>query len=100
MLIIFSLWFWSCDFNQSGLSFCFRLLTNQAGICNTSAQRLGQDQVWPKNASNLNKDQFKLLFLETGALNQGLSRTQLTPERLTTALSAVLTNKVCFYSEK
>lgn len=45
--------------------------------------------------SGLTKFQLKLLQMESGALNQGLNRTQLTPDRLSLALSVMLTKQVC-----
>ena len=51
-------------------------------------------QVTAHKPSGLTKIQLKLLHMEMEALNQGLSRTWLTPERLTMALSAILTKQV------
>lgn len=44
--------------------------------------------------SGLTKVQLKLLEMEMEALNRGLSRTQLTVERATVAVSAMLTKQV------
>lgn len=47
-------------------------------------------------SSALNKFQSKMLEMETGTLNEGLSRTQLTKDRLDVALSVLLTKEVGF----
>nr|XP_020459361.1 MAX gene-associated protein-like isoform X1 [Monopterus albus]XP_020459362.1 MAX gene-associated protein-like isoform X1 [Monopterus albus]XP_020459363.1 MAX gene-associated protein-like isoform X1 [Monopterus albus]XP_020459365.1 MAX gene-associated protein-like isoform X1 [Monopterus albus]XP_020459366.1 MAX gene-associated protein-like isoform X1 [Monopterus albus]XP_020459367.1 MAX gene-associated protein-like isoform X1 [Monopterus albus] len=44
--------------------------------------------------SGLTKFQFRLMQMEMGALNQGLSRTQLTEDRVSVALSVVLTKEM------
>ncbi|XP_059212334.1 uncharacterized protein magl isoform X2 [Centropristis striata] len=52
----------------------------------------GQSQV--THRSGFTKVQLKLLQMEFGALSQGLSRTQLTPDRLSVALSVMLTKQM------
>lgn len=60
----------------------------------------GQSQGMTHRPSGLTKFQFKLLQMETGALNDGLIRTQLTPDRLKVALSVMLTKEVCVILHK
>lgn len=55
----------------------------------------GQNQGPMSKPSGLTKFQHKLLEMETAALNQGFSRTQLTTERLSAALTVLLTKQVC-----
>ncbi|KAK2890338.1 MAX gene-associated protein isoform X2 [Channa argus] len=53
----------------------------------------GHNQGMAQRPIVLTKFQFKLLQMETGALNEGLNRTQLTPDRLSVALSVILTKE-------
>lgn len=73
--------YWSCVFRSSG----------HQPVC---VQRPVPSQTLPCRSSALNKFQSKLLEMETGTLNEGLSRTQLTKDRLNVALSVLLTKEV------
>lgn len=68
-----------------------RLSTPHPGVSQRSAVSFGQMTHRP---SGLTKFQYKLLQMENGAQNQGLSRTQLTPDRLSVALSVMLTKQM------
>nr|XP_024660977.1 MAX gene-associated protein [Maylandia zebra] len=94
--------------HQAGAKFTFqagsslRQPSDACGSSNTQnqgvSQRLsemsfGQNQGPMSKPSGLTKFQHKLLEMETAALNQGLSRTQLTTERLSAALTVLLTKQ-------
>uniref|UniRef100_G3PG96 T-box domain-containing protein n=1 Tax=Gasterosteus aculeatus TaxID=69293 RepID=G3PG96_GASAC len=55
---------------------------------------LGQRPAMTPRASGLTKNQCILLRMELGAMTRGLSRTQLTEERLTVALAGLLTKQM------
>ncbi|XP_026174520.1 MAX gene-associated protein isoform X2 [Mastacembelus armatus] len=67
-----------------------RLSTYQSGISQKPTLGFGVAH----RPSGLTKFQFRLLQMETEALNQGLSRTQLTQDRLSVALSVMLTKQM------
>lgn len=71
-------------------SYVFRS-TAQQPVC---IQRPVSSQGLTYRSSAINKFQSKLLEMETGTLNEGLSRTQLTKDRLDVALSVLLTKEV------
>lgn len=78
---------------KNGVSFCrFRLPKNHQGVSQKSAFQ--QHQGMANKPSSLTKFQFKLLQMEIETQNQGLNRTQLTPDRLSVALSVMLTKEV------
>ncbi|XP_005917749.1 MAX gene-associated protein isoform X2 [Haplochromis burtoni] len=94
--------------HQAGAKFTFQAassLRQPSDACGSSnaqnqgvSQRLsemsfGQNQGPMSKPSGLTKFQHKLLEMETAALNQGLSRTQLTTERLSAALTVLLTKQ-------
>ncbi|XP_025998169.1 MAX gene-associated protein isoform X2 [Astatotilapia calliptera] len=94
--------------HQAGAKFTFqaasslRQPSDACGSSNTQnqgvSQRLsemsfGQNQGPMSKPSGLTKFQHKLLEMETAALNQGFSRTQLTTERLSAALTVLLTKQ-------
>ncbi|XP_069371108.1 MAX gene-associated protein isoform X2 [Paralichthys olivaceus] len=54
----------------------------------------GQNQGITHRPSGLTKFELKMSQIEVEALNKGLSRTQLTPDRLTVALSVLLTKQM------
>ncbi|KAK2856449.1 hypothetical protein Q5P01_005184 [Channa striata] len=58
-----------------------------------STVTFGHNQGMAQRPIILSKFQVKLLQMEIGALNEGLSRTQLTPDRLSVALSVILTKE-------
>ncbi|XP_035000418.2 MAX gene-associated protein isoform X1 [Hippoglossus stenolepis] len=60
----------------------------------------GQNQGITHRPASLPKFEVKLLQMEVGALNEGLRRTQLTPDRLTVALSVLLTKQMHFLGLK
>ncbi|XP_044026184.1 MAX gene-associated protein isoform X2 [Siniperca chuatsi] len=71
-----------------------RLPTYHTGVSQRPAVSFGQSQGMTHRPSGFTKLQFRLLLMEIGALNQGLSRTQLTPDRLSVALSVMLTKQM------
>lgn len=81
--------------NLLSSSCLFRLSTQHPGISQRPAVSVGQSQGMTHRPPGFTKYQFKLLQMEIGALNQGLSRTQLAPDRLSVALSVMLTKQVC-----
>lgn len=81
--------------NLPGSSCLFRLSLYHPGVSQRAAVSFGQSQGMTHRPSGLTKVQFKLLQMEIGAQNQGLSRTQLTPDRVSVALSVMLTKQVC-----
>ncbi|KAM4633750.1 MAX gene-associated protein [Polymixia lowei] len=65
------------------------------GISHKTGLSSGQNQGTSfHKTSGLSKFQLKLLEMEEDALNQGLNKTHLTPERLSMALSVILTAKM------
>ncbi|XP_070705705.1 uncharacterized protein magl [Pempheris klunzingeri] len=75
-------------------SFSQRLSAHHPGVSQRPAVSFGQRQGMTNRPSGFTKFQFKLFQMEIGALNQGLSRTQLTPDRLSVALSVMLTKQM------
>ncbi|XP_071334903.1 MAX gene-associated protein isoform X4 [Trachinotus anak] len=71
-----------------------RSSTYHPGVSQRPVTSYGQNQGMAHKPTGLTKFQFKLLQMEIGALNQGVSRTQLTPDRLSVALSAILTKQM------
>ncbi|XP_040920857.1 MAX gene-associated protein isoform X2 [Toxotes jaculatrix] len=71
-----------------------RSSTHHPGVNPRPAMSFGQNQGTAHKPSGLYKFQCKLFQMETGALNQGLNRTQLTPDRLSVALSVILTKEM------
>ncbi|XP_039980782.1 MAX gene-associated protein isoform X2 [Xiphias gladius] len=71
-----------------------RSSTYHPGVSQRSAMSFGQNQGLAHRSSGLTKVQLKLLQMEIGALNEGLSRTELTPDRVSVALSAILTKQM------
>eukprot|EP00064_Thunnus_orientalis_P012560 superscaffoldBa00001941_g12595 len=70
-----------------------RLSTYQPGVNQKLAVTYGQSLGMTHRPSGLSKVQLRLLQMEIGALNQGLERTQLTEDRLSLALSVMLTKQ-------
>lgn len=77
------------------------VMTSPTVLCPTRSPSAdpGASQKSGKGVSNsrpsgLSKFQVKLMEMEKGALNLGLNRTHLTPNRLSVALSVILTAKV------
>ncbi|XP_029281313.1 MAX gene-associated protein isoform X3 [Cottoperca gobio] len=70
-----------------------RLSTPQPGVSQRPAVGIGQSQ-GGTHRPGFTKVQLKLLQMELGAQSQGLSRTQLTPDRLSVALSAILSKQM------
>ncbi|KAI3363786.1 hypothetical protein L3Q82_001394 [Scortum barcoo] len=70
-----------------------RSSTCHTGVSQRATVSCGQSQGTTFRPSGLSKHQFKLLQMEIGAQNQGLSRTQLTRGRLSVALSVILTKQ-------
>ncbi|XP_054475035.1 MAX gene-associated protein-like [Anoplopoma fimbria] len=70
------------------------LSTYLPGLVQKPAASSAQSHVASYRASGLTKFQHRLIQMEVGALNQGLHRTQLTPERLSVALSGLLTKQM------
>ncbi|XP_047243375.1 uncharacterized protein magl isoform X2 [Girardinichthys multiradiatus] len=66
-----------------------RLPTSQSG----TYHRPGQSQGQAHKAAGFTKIQFRLMQMENTAFYQGLSRTHLTPERLSTALSVIMSKE-------
>lgn len=73
----------------------FRLSTHQPWFSQRPVGSSGLSQGMTYRPSGLTKLQLKLMKMESGALNEGLIRTQLTPDRLAVALSVLLTKEVC-----
>ncbi|XP_030578026.1 MAX gene-associated protein isoform X2 [Archocentrus centrarchus] len=71
-----------------------RMSTDHLGVSQRPEMSFGQNQGMIHKPSGLTKFQHKLLEMEMEALNQGLSRTQLTSERLSAALSVILTKEM------
>ncbi|XP_045917038.1 MAX gene-associated protein isoform X3 [Micropterus dolomieu] len=71
-----------------------RLSTHHPGVSQRPAVSSGQSQGMTHRPSGVTKLQFKLLLMEIAAQNMGLSRTQLTPDRLSVALSVMLTKQM------
>ncbi|KAM4529041.1 uncharacterized protein mgab [Fundulus diaphanus] len=67
-----------------------RLSTSQSGANQRPVLSFGQSQGPPHKGAGFSKIQLKVMQMETAAFNQGLSRTRLTPERLSTALSVIM----------
>nr|XP_046229084.1 MAX gene-associated protein [Scatophagus argus]XP_046229085.1 MAX gene-associated protein [Scatophagus argus] len=79
----------------SGSSSIFhRLSAYLPGVSQKSVACFGQSHGVSHRTSGLTKFQLNLLNMETGALNEGLSRTQLTQDRLKVALSVILTKEM------
>ncbi|XP_034756130.1 MAX gene-associated protein [Etheostoma cragini] len=70
------------------------LSTYQTGTSPRPAGSFGQSQGMTHRPSGLTKLQLKLLQMEFEAVSQGLDRTQLTSDRLSVALSVVLTKQM------
>ncbi|KAM4713504.1 uncharacterized protein mgab isoform 1-T5 [Anableps anableps] len=70
-----------------------RLPTSQSGANQRAVMGFGQSQALAYKASGLSKIQLKLIQMEAAAFNHGLSRTHLTPERLSTALSVIMSKE-------
>ncbi|XP_023285958.1 MAX gene-associated protein-like [Seriola lalandi dorsalis] len=70
-----------------------RSSTYQPGVGQRPAMNYGQNQGMAHRPTGLTKVQFKLLQMEIAALSQGVSRTHLTPDRLSAALSVILTKQ-------
>ncbi|XP_060947666.1 MAX gene-associated protein isoform X2 [Limanda limanda] len=62
--------------------------------------RFRQNKGVTQRPGSLLKFEVKLLQMEAGALNKGLRRTQLTPDRLNVALSVILTKQMHFSGQK
>ncbi|KAL7389187.1 hypothetical protein ABVT39_028064 [Epinephelus coioides] len=71
-----------------------RLYTNDPAASQRPAVSCGQNQVMTHRPMGFTKFQFKLYQMEIGALNEGLSKTQLTEDRLKVALSLMLTKQM------
>ncbi|XP_035534606.1 MAX gene-associated protein-like isoform X2 [Morone saxatilis] len=71
-----------------------RLITQHIGVSQRSALSFGQSQGMTHRPPGLTKFQLKMLQMEIGAQNEGLSRTQLTQDRLSMALSVMLTKQM------
>ncbi|XP_035990080.1 uncharacterized protein magl isoform X2 [Fundulus heteroclitus] len=67
-----------------------RLSSSQSGANQRPVLSFGQSQGPPHKGAGFSKIQLKVMQMETAAFNQGLSRTRLTPERLSTALSVIM----------
>ncbi|XP_076612472.1 uncharacterized protein LOC143336289 [Chaetodon auriga] len=70
------------------------LSTHHPGTSQSSAVSFGQSQRMTHRPPGFTKFQYKLLLMEMEAVNEGLSRTQLTPDRLSVALSVLLTKQM------
>uniref|UniRef100_A0A1A8ADL6 Uncharacterized protein n=2 Tax=Nothobranchius TaxID=28779 RepID=A0A1A8ADL6_NOTFU len=68
------------------------LMSHPAAVQKLVLKR-GHKELMEKRLSNVSKIRLKLLEMEARAVNQGLSRTLLTPERLTMALTVLLTKE-------
>ncbi|XP_068565092.1 uncharacterized protein magl [Cebidichthys violaceus] len=71
-----------------------RLSTYLPGLGQGPAVSSGQSPATTHRLSGLTKFQRRLMQMEHGALHQGLSRTQLTAERLSVALAGLLTKQM------
>ncbi|XP_069572282.1 uncharacterized protein magl [Brachyistius frenatus] len=71
-----------------------RSSTCQPRVSRRPAVSVGQSQGMTHRPSGLTKSQLKLLQMEAGALNEGLSKTLLTPGRVSAALSVILTKEM------
>ncbi|XP_029352314.1 MAX gene-associated protein [Echeneis naucrates] len=71
-----------------------RSSTSLPGFSQRPTTSHGQNQGLAHRTAGFTKFQFKLLQMEIASLNQGESRTQLTPERLSVALSVILTKEM------
>ncbi|CAK6962645.1 MAX gene-associated protein [Scomber scombrus] len=69
------------------------LPTYQPEVNQKLAVTYGQSQGATHRTSGLTKSQLRLLQMEIGALNEGLDKTQLTADRLSYALSVMLTKQ-------
>ncbi|KAM7368132.1 hypothetical protein PAMP_014379 [Pampus punctatissimus] len=79
--------------NENATPVSQRLSTYLPKVNQKLAVTYGQSQGVTQRPSGLTKFQLKLLQMEIGALNQGLERTQLTPDRVSSALSVMLTKQ-------
>ncbi|XP_054900630.1 MAX gene-associated protein isoform X2 [Poeciliopsis prolifica] len=70
-----------------------RLPSGQSAANQKAATGFGQSQGPTHRAAGFTKIQVRLLQMEDAAFNQGLSRTHLTPERLSTALSVIMSKE-------
>ncbi|KAE8287024.1 MAX gene-associated protein [Larimichthys crocea] len=59
-----------------------------------SSRNFGQSHGTIHRSPGFTKFHSRLMLMEKGAVNQGLSRTQLTPDRLSAALSVILTKQM------
>ncbi|XP_027896614.1 MAX gene-associated protein isoform X3 [Xiphophorus couchianus] len=66
---------------------------SQSAANQRAATGFGQSQGPTHRAAGFTKIQLRLLQMEDAAFNQGLSRTHLTPERLSTALSVIMSKE-------
>ncbi|XP_074471809.1 uncharacterized protein mgab isoform X2 [Sebastes fasciatus] len=71
-----------------------RLPTCQPAVSQRPGASFSQSHWMAHRPSGFTKFQLKLLQMEFGALNQGQRRTQLTPDRLSVALSGLLTKQM------
>ncbi|KAM6992388.1 uncharacterized protein mgab [Tautogolabrus adspersus] len=78
--------------NTSGSS--QRLSTYLPGVSQRPVMSFGQNQGMTHKPPGFTKSQFNLLQMELGAMNEGLHRTQLAPDRLSVALSVILTKQM------
>ncbi|XP_065819878.1 MAX gene-associated protein [Labrus bergylta] len=78
--------------NTSGSS--QRLSTYLPGVSQRPVMSFGQNQGMTHKPPGFTKSQFNLLQMELGAMNEGLHRTQLTQDRLSVALSVILTKQM------
>ncbi|XP_031722107.1 MAX gene-associated protein isoform X2 [Anarrhichthys ocellatus] len=72
----------------------FRLSAYLPGLGQRPAVSFGQSPAMTHRPSGLTKFQRRLMQMEHGAVNQGLSRTHLTTERLSVALAGLLTKQM------
>ncbi|KAM7395685.1 hypothetical protein PAMA_007111 [Pampus argenteus] len=79
--------------NENASPVLQRLSTCLPKVNQKLAVTYGQNQGVTHRPSGLTKFQLKLFQMEIGALNQGLARTQLTPDRVSSALSVMLTKQ-------
>ncbi|XP_014899610.1 MAX gene-associated protein isoform X1 [Poecilia latipinna] len=70
-----------------------RLPSSQSAANQRAATGFGQSQGPTHRAAGFTKIQLRLLQMEDAAFNQGLGRTHLTPERLSTALSVIMSKE-------
>lgn len=82
------------------VSLCLYLPSSQSAANQRAATGFGQSQGPTHRAAGFTKIQLRLLQMEDAAFNQGLSRTHLTPERLSTALSVIMSKGVTKSGQK